>query len=222
VLTEPTLRTVSASGAITALTDQLPGGVLNFYSEGSLVCSTQVGGSLSTGSCTVTYPSFGSYDVTVKYLSNGSTGVSQNYLEEVTALPTRTSLTCSPGGTAVTCTVTTTDANSDPINLDTSNVLWTLDDSTSGGSNSVFGLGPTVTFTMTCVVGGAVGACDGSQGYELQITTPAVPGSFDWGDGYISSDTESFIVGGIYQPTASEWAYGNSNAFGVTLPFSAP
>ena len=77
----PLAVTYAASASATVTTNgvpapdpSLPSGVLDLFSDGSLECSTNVGGSVSSANCPVTYTAFGSHTVVTEYLSGSLTG----------------------------------------------------------------------------------------------------------------------------------------------------
>ncbi len=60
----------------------LPGGILNLYSDGLLACSINVGGSITGGECLVTYQAAGPQTVVVTY-SSDSVSVTETYTENI-------------------------------------------------------------------------------------------------------------------------------------------
>jgi hypothetical protein len=92
--------TYSASATETAdgqtSTDaSLPSGILDLYSDGSLACSINVGGSITGGACEVLYLESGNQSVTVEYFS-GSSNVTDTQVETITDNPaTATGVTIS-------------------------------------------------------------------------------------------------------------------------------
>ena len=85
----PLAVTYAASASATVTTDGvtqadslLPSGVLDLFSDGSLMCSTNVGGSVGSADCPVTYTSFGSHVVVTEYLSGSLTG-SETDIEQI-------------------------------------------------------------------------------------------------------------------------------------------
>ncbi len=52
---------------------KLPDGVLQFVSDGSLACTTDVGGEVAVGACTITYGSLGQHAVTARYVPDVAT-----------------------------------------------------------------------------------------------------------------------------------------------------
>ena len=60
----------------------LPGGILNLYSDGLLACSINVGGSITGGECLVTYQAAGPQTVVVIY-SSDSVSVTETYTENI-------------------------------------------------------------------------------------------------------------------------------------------
>jgi hypothetical protein len=73
----------SASATVGAEDEpNLPAGVLNLYSEGLLMCSVNVGGSITGGECPVVYSEYGMHTVVLTY-SSGSTSVTETYQEKI-------------------------------------------------------------------------------------------------------------------------------------------
>lgn len=82
-----------------AQVNQLPNGVLDFYSNGSLACSLNVGGPQSSGTCDVVYPTPGDQTVVTEYIPNGIDPVSQTDIEDIALFAptlTLTNSTCTP------------------------------------------------------------------------------------------------------------------------------
>lgn len=65
----------------------IPDGVLNFYSDGSLTCSTNVGGATTSATCEVIYSTYGYVKTTVEYLS-GTSSATQTSTEGIWWSPT--------------------------------------------------------------------------------------------------------------------------------------
>jgi len=85
----------STSGGIAtnlAMTGSLPAGVLNFYSDGLLECSSNVGGSTTGGTCPVTYAATGQHTVVTEYVPNGVSAVSQTDTVTIGAYSTATAI----------------------------------------------------------------------------------------------------------------------------------
>jgi hypothetical protein len=55
----------------------LPNGVLDFYSDGSLTCSTNVGGANTSATCEIVYTKYANVTTTVEYLSGTSSASQQ-------------------------------------------------------------------------------------------------------------------------------------------------
>jgi hypothetical protein len=96
--------TATVGGAATnlAATDQLPSGILNFYSSvtpggpRSLYCSTNVGGAISAASCPITYTETGTYQVTTEYIPNAASAVTETDTETIVPFGTTTSVSATP------------------------------------------------------------------------------------------------------------------------------
>jgi hypothetical protein len=82
-------------GPLSREAPSLPHGLLNFYSDGLLECSTAVGGTRSGSTCTVTYTAFGDHEVIVTY-SAGRTSATETTVERIEPFSTHTSLKLSP------------------------------------------------------------------------------------------------------------------------------
>lgn len=70
----------------------LPEGVLNFYSDGLLACSINVGGTSTGGECPVEYKALGEHKATTIYTS-GSTSATETSVEKIEPFTTSTALT---------------------------------------------------------------------------------------------------------------------------------
>ena len=138
---------------------ELPGGILNFYNEGSLTCSMNVGGATTGSTCLVTYADTGSYQVTTQYIPNGATAVTET--DDVTIAPyaTTVGLTLSgPNSNGVqgaTWTVTDQNGNTPPESATVSIVDTTIDQTfpISTGSNDTIEMavvGPLAGFNNVC------------------------------------------------------------------------
>ena len=87
----------------------LPDGVLDFYSDGNLACSTNVGGSATTTQCPVTYTTLGEHTVITEYVS-GTNSATETDVEDITGQGTTTTVAFSgdPTQGATTSTLTAT------------------------------------------------------------------------------------------------------------------
>jgi hypothetical protein len=87
--------TEEASPALARAADatpaELPEGVLDLYSDGSLACSINVGGPDTGGECPVTYRSTGTHTVVVTYIS-GSTTATETSTEQIEPFTTTTTV----------------------------------------------------------------------------------------------------------------------------------
>jgi hypothetical protein len=87
-----------------ATSGQLPAGVLNMYTAtapdqpAGLVCSMNVGGATSSGTCLVNYIDAGSYQVTTEYIPVGASPVTSTDTDTISPYSTTTSLTASNDG----------------------------------------------------------------------------------------------------------------------------
>lgn len=62
---------------------QLPAGILELYSNGTLKCSINVGAATTGGTCGVTYSAYGVQSVTTDYLPSGVTPVTESDPEDI-------------------------------------------------------------------------------------------------------------------------------------------
>lgn len=81
--------TVTSAPAAAATPAELPEGVLDLYSDGSLACSINVGGPNTGGRCPVTYTATGAHTVVVTFES-GPTTVTETSTETIEPYPTTT------------------------------------------------------------------------------------------------------------------------------------
>ncbi len=80
---------------------ELPAGVLQFYSDGTLACSINVGGTTSGGECPVTYTGTGTHTVITTYLS-GSTSATETTIEHIEPFKTAAQFVSEPGSITAT------------------------------------------------------------------------------------------------------------------------
>ena len=112
---------------------QLPAGVLDFYSDGSLACSTNVGGQATTTECPVTYTTLGAHTVVTEYVS-GTNSATETDTEMIAGVTTKTSVVLDgdPGAGATDSTLTA--SVSSVLGTDSSpaagSVTFTVDGST--------------------------------------------------------------------------------------------
>lgn len=85
------------SGTLSAQPASLPEGVLNLYSDGLLVCSANVGGSVTGAQCPVTYSALGEHTVVTTY-SSGSASATETSVEHVEPFSTTTTLSVTQTG----------------------------------------------------------------------------------------------------------------------------
>lgn len=96
----PTGGTVTTTD--TASTGTLPDGILNFYNDGSLACSFNVGGSVTGSTCDVSYSSYGHHTVVTEYLPGSVSPVSETDVEDIEPFtPTLSMLTATAGAEQV-------------------------------------------------------------------------------------------------------------------------
>jgi hypothetical protein len=185
---------------VTLADSSLPSGVLNFYNDGLLACTTNVGASTSSGQCTVTYPSTGTNSVVTEYLS-GTNSVSQSENVDIQPFTTTTQasftvVSSSTGGyiggkdntkTVVDLSAATTDQNGATV----SPAAGALSFNISG-----FGTFTTTTAGQTectlTIFGSAVGAFESSN-----CTEPAgVTCSFEYACNNPNNDSLPPVVEG--------------------------
>jgi hypothetical protein len=103
-----------------AAADELPDGILNFYSPAApgqpagLVCSINVGGPTSGGSCSITYPATGAYQVTTQYIPNGESAVTVTDVATISPYTTSTVQQLSAGSASIAVTPQVLDQNGNP------------------------------------------------------------------------------------------------------------
>jgi hypothetical protein len=90
------VETINGTTENLATTGQLPAGILNFFSQGTLECALNVGGSDDGGACTVTYPTTGTFTVETEYVPNTATAVEETEQETIGPYATTTILTATP------------------------------------------------------------------------------------------------------------------------------
>ena len=159
-------------GGQTTPDSSLPSGILDLYSDGSLACSMNVGGSITGGTCEVVYAATGQHLVTVEYFS-GSEDVTDTETELVEPYTTTTSISSvgdpSTGTTTDISAVITTSAGS-VLSPPPGAVTFTLDNTgtlttKSGGQTSCSIAWTGITYTgiawratgatsSNCVMGG--------------------------------------------------------------------
>lgn len=151
--------TYSASATVGGSPDaSLPAGVLEFFSDGLLACSENVGGATNTGTCVVTYSEYGAHTVNTVYDSGTSSATTGTQTEDIEAPAppppsvTTTTLQCVTqpvtgydidlGADQEDCDVASTDANGNPVSL-TNAVEWTITDDDTGQTLASIGSGTT-------------------------------------------------------------------------------
>ncbi len=196
--TNPLLVTYqySASATINGVPDpNLPAGVLNLYSDGDLVCSIPVGGSVDGGSCRVTYLAYGGHSVIVTY-SSGVLSTTQTDMEVIPAPPadvapvvppvvapapvaTTTTLTATPdpSGAGPAYNAVTTDAAGDVL---APPVIEIVNETT--GESSVVYMGFIINFTRVATL-----AYINGRAYGSAADSYAVVATFAGSDLYLPS-----------------------------------
>ena len=151
--------TYSASATVGGTPDgSLPAGVLEFFSDGLLACSENVGGATNTGTCVVTYSAYGAHTVNTVYDSGTNSATTGTETENIEAPPppppsaTTTTLQCVTqpvtgydidlGADEEDCDVASTDANGNSVSL-TNAVEWTITDDDTGQTLASIGSGTT-------------------------------------------------------------------------------
>jgi len=123
---------------------QLPTGILNLYSNGSLACSMNVGGSTTGGQCGVIYATTGAQTVVTTYES-GSTSATETDQETINPYSTTTavsvagtpSLTLNAPASTSVLTAAVTDQNGNSVSTPAGGVTFDIAVSVNSGFNSV-------------------------------------------------------------------------------------
>jgi hypothetical protein len=206
----------SASATIGGSPDSsLPDGVLEFFSDGLLECSEDVGGQIDGGTCEVTYTTYGAHTVNVIYDSGSESATTGNETETIEppspvppppALATTTTVTLTP----TTCEV---DGSALPFLIDQPGTCWSVAATTvdadanpvAGPASLVFAdVGATSpSFASPAVI------CIGADG--LFVATGLDAGE-SWGHGFV--DTPPYTVTATYGGAAG---YLGSTSGTVTL-----
>lgn len=173
---------------------QLPAGILNFYSQGTLECSMNVGGAVYSGTCTVTYPNTGTYTVETQYIPNGVTAVLETDQETIEPFSTTVDLATAAGpvqGTYFDVGVAWDVQSTGGVVATTAIPTYTIIDSTTGqtvgtwtGSStasscyivSAASSGSTLYFNGGTCWNGDSGNVSSSDSYELEVTFPGQVG----------------------------------------------
>jgi len=117
----------------------LPAGQLEIFSEVGQVCSLPVGGTVTSGTCSTTYASFGGHTVVANYVTGGNTYVSVILADDVQPFSTTTVAGISGGGSlgglVFFANVTAASGNA----VTTGSVSMTIADVTQGWSYVVSG-----------------------------------------------------------------------------------
>jgi len=99
----------------------LPSGILNLITPGGSQpnpCSIEVGASVSSGTCLVSYPATGGYQVTTQYIPTGLTAITDTESVTIDPYSTTTAVTLTGGASLWTTTATVTDQNGNTVPLD--------------------------------------------------------------------------------------------------------
>jgi PASTA domain len=232
-----------------AAAGELPPGVLNFYasydqaagSPEQLICSINVGGTVSGGSCTVTYSATGTYQVTTQYLPTGYTPVTETDEENIQPFATTTTLSCSSNeyDTVVmpTCVPTSFDPHGNRLPSTTPGTEGLkITDTTSGVSMCVSGtLGSGAVQPGTAATGITIAlkqvTVGGNPVYELVFVSN--PASYDWalqpigwtecaeadsGPPIEPQPADSFTVQAVWQSPGGGFADSASTTEPITIP----
>ena len=173
--------------------DSLPDGVLNLYTPLSpdqpagLVCSLNVGGAVTGGSCPVDYTATGTYPVTVEFDSSSTTPATQTTYETIAPFSTTTTLTettypeSGSSNATTNYTPSIVDENGNVVPFDQSAISFVIVDSTTGqtiGSLSsvdgdFFQIGPSPRASI-CNSPYPLGACVGPVNLSDSLTVAVV------------------------------------------------
>lgn len=172
-----------------AQADQLPAGVLNFYSSATpggpeaLYCSMNVGDATSDGSCPITYKATGTYDVTTQYIPTGATAVTETDQEAIGPFTTKTVVQVTPVASngpsnhaTYTMTTSVTDQNGVAV---TGDVLMLFKGADGTESYSLEPIGKTFTLDVYSVEPHTGRSAILSEDGNLAVLAPA-PGVASW------------------------------------------
>ena len=108
----------------------LPQGVLDFYSDGNLACSTNVGGDVTTTQCPVTYTALGEHTVITEFVS-GTDSATETDIEDITGQSTATTVQLSgdptQGATVSTLTATVSSVLGTDVTLASGAITFVVD-----------------------------------------------------------------------------------------------
>jgi hypothetical protein len=160
--------TYSASATVGGSPDaSLPAGVLEFFSDGLLVCSENVGGATNTGTCGVTYSAYGTHTVNTVYDSGTNSATTGTETVDIEAPPP-------PAPVATTATLSLVSevyqtGYTGPNNFGYySDYLATLDATTT--DPTTYPDWPTYTVTLTdTTTGASVSTSVGEAGTSLAV-----------------------------------------------------
>lgn len=207
------LQTVNGVTTNLATTGTLPAGVLNFYNGSALTCSMNVGGATSSGTCAITYPATGTYQVTTQYIPTGATAVTETDSETVSPVGSTSSLSCTPTPPPTNypteeCFLTTTGANGMPVLADS--VDWTITDTTTNQPLGTYSEPPGVVLEV-------IPAWDGNVqiGYTVAFMGSGGPVQET---NILSSSTDAISAQATY-PGSATAGYAPSASATVSLAF---
>jgi hypothetical protein len=196
----------------------LPAGVLSLYSDGLLACSINVGGSITGGTCTVTYAAYGAHTLNVIYDAGSDSATTGNETETIE--PPAPPPTPAPVATTTTVTATAVDESICSTEFDFAllgtpaggGTCYTLSASTGSADSSTVPGAATLTMNDTdCST-----TCDST--FPFQLSSPA---TVFVGDGVLfatASDTAGYANGqtietGGFQPYTVTASYAGSTGY---------
>lgn len=202
------VETVNGNTVDLAAQGNLPAGVLEFYSQGSLACTLNVGGAVDGGACGASYPAPGTYTVETVYVPNGVSAVSETEQETILPFATTTILATEIGAVSgsefpIAVDAEPLDPSGNPVPVPAGTKLaYTVTDETTG--TVVFSFSFTsdqacdITYqaisSTTAVFNGASCAPYQSSGGVPAGDSYAITATFAGSNGYTGSISQSSPV----------------------------
>jgi hypothetical protein len=189
------------AGIVTPMA-QVPAGVLSLYSDGLLICTLSVGGSLSEGTCPVTYSAYGNHSVTVDYSAGAASSTTGQVSVDVP--PPSVTLTLGRGIQSATNPL----AVKYPVSAAAAGPLpsGTLEVAASDGSGCSIPLGLSVTSGECTVVYESVGTHEITLTYSAHHIDLAAMSGSDFIEGFSTTTTQKAVVEGPVHPHSDEAA----------------
>lgn len=167
----------------------LPSGVLNFYSDGLLTCSINVGGATSSGQCPVTYSTYGTHTAVTEYVSGTNSATTGTQNESIQPPPITVNDTF--GSTSPTNVIT------GAIQATGNNAAVTVTDSNWEGAATV-GLSDNFGDTCTASISGTQATC------SMPITGNPTSLTVNYTGGTPAQSTQNLAPNGV-QSVTTDW-----------------